>query len=710
MLGCTLRRTEIGVERSGSSVDRPSAQALLAELGFQARLTIYLASAPGAGKTYRLLSDAGFQRRAGRRVAIGWVETKGRPDLEALAGDIPRIPPKTYVVNGVAFEDFDYEAAAASSYETIVLDELAHSNPQGAPHPKRWQDALALRAAGKSVLGAFNIQHLETVAPTAERIIGYPIREIVPLSLLKSADGVIALDVSSAVLESRLLSGRIVRDDDVDRATQGMFRPSTLQMLRELLLHTVDQLTVPVVSPAKTSTALAVVTGAADPRLYLRRVGALAEALDLAVEVTLLDGADSAEIESLARATADAVVIPPPPRLADGRLDQVRAAFVAVPNGDLAFKILTRPIDRELFIADPLRSSAPSVVDGARHPYGQTVGDRLRIGYGKLTIYLGSVAGSGKTYAMLDRAHDLLADGEDVVVGLVETHGRADTAAKLAGLEVLSRLPNGELDREAIVRRHPQVVLIDELAHTNEPGSTFPKRYDDVIAVLRQGISVMTTLNIQHLEGLGDAVERLTGTRVRETLPDSILELADDVIFIDVTPEVLRERLREGKIYPRERIDSALSNFFRLENLAALRELTVRELMRARRQRRAAPPFQRILLGVRARERDATLVERMGRLARRLSIELLVVHVTSPKGTPDPKALERLRAATKAAQGHFQVVEALDTPGALVATAADLDVIVVESPRTKPKLFAAPAFAVRLLRAGARELLVLSPK
>src|SRR6201999_2831113 len=122
--------------------------------------------------------------------------------------------------------------------------------------------------------------------------------------------------------------------------------------------------------------------------------------------------------------------------------------------------------------------------------------------------------------------------------------------------------------------------------------------------------------------------ERLTGTHVRETLPDSVLELADDVIFVDVTPEVLRERLREGKIYPQERIDSALSNFFRTENLAALRELAVRELMRARRQRRHAPPFGRIVLGVNARERDAGLIERMARLASRLPVELTVVHVT----------------------------------------------------------------------------------
>ena len=334
----------------------------------------------------------------------------------------------------------------------------------------------------------------------------------------------------------------------------------------------------------------------------------------------------------------------------------------------------------------------------------------MRIGYGKLKIYLGSVAGSGKTYAMLDRAHDLIADGIDVVVGLAETHGRADTELKLVGLDVLPRLPNGELDREAIVRRKPQVVLIDELAHSNEPGSTFPKRFDDVIAILRQGISVITTLNIQHLEGLGDAVERLTGTHVRETLPDSILELADDVVFIDVTPEVLRERLRDGKIYPPERIDAALANFFRVENLAALRELTVRELMRARRQRRQAPPFARIVLGVRARERDVTLIERMSHLATRLGIELSVIHVAAPGEAPAAALIEALEKAARSARARWQIIESADAAAALVATAKELDTIVVESPRGKHRMFSQPSFANRLLRAGAREFIALAPR
>jgi two-component system sensor histidine kinase KdpD len=688
-------------------VDRPSAQALLAELGFEPRLNVYLASATGAGKTHRILSDARFQMKAGRRVAIGWIETKGRPDLEELAAGIPRIPPRVFSAGGATYEDFDFEAAVAGDAETIVLDELAHANPEGAPHAKRWQDALALRGAGKSVLGAFNVQHLETVAPVAERIIGHPIREIVPISFLRDADGVIALDVSVSVLESRLRSGRIVRIDDVERAAMGLFKPQNLTLLRELLLRTVDALTVPVISPAKTSTALAIVAGNDDPKLYLRRIGTLAEALDLALEVTFIGIEPAADVADAVR-TAAGTIIEVPPNLVKGDLTDVRGAFVSVPNGELATKILARPLDRDLYVVDPLRTPLTRSA-GARHPYGQTAGDLLRIGYGRLTIYLGSIAGSGKTFAMLDRAHALMEEGVDVVAALIETHGRADTAAQAVGIEILPRLPNGELDREAVLARRPGVVLIDELAHTNAPGSACPKRYDDVIRILRAGISVMTTLNVQHLEGLGDAVERLTGMHVRETLPDTILEVADDVIFIDVTPDVLRERLRAGKIYPAERIDAALSNFFRAENLAALRELTVRELMHAHGERRGAPPFSRIILGVAARERDASLIERAARLAARLDIDLLVMHVALP-GKEQSPPVELLADATRAAKGKWRLEVNSDPAAALAAAAGERDVLVTESLRTKQRMFGAPSFAVKLIRAGARELLVLAPR
>ncbi len=685
-------------------MDRPSAQALLAELGLEPKLTVYLGGAPGAGKTHRILMEAIAQQRAGRRVAIGWVETKDRPNLEELASRLPRIPP--LLVDGQ--EDFDLGAALKSNYETFVLDELAHTNPSGAASPKRWQDALALRMANRSVLGAFNVQHLENVAPVAERIIGRPITEIVPLSFLRAADSVIALDVSPSILESRLRAGRIVRPEDVDRAANGLFRPQNLALLRELLLRTVDDLTVPVVEPARTSNALALVTAGFEPMEYLRRVAAFADALDLTLETTALGKIDVRAYDEAALAV-DATRIDVPAGFERGRLEAVHASLVAVPAvGDDVERFLQRPLDRDLYVADPTRVVHHRGLDDARHPYGNALRDRQKIGYGKLTIYLGSVAGSGKTYAMLDRANQLREEGVDVVAALIETHGRAETAAKIEGLESIARLPNGELDTQTLLARRPNIALIDELAHTNATGSAFAKRYNDVLSIVRGGISVMTTLNIQHLAGLGDAVERLTGTRVRETVPDTILEVADEVVFIDVAPDVLRQRLREGKIYPAERIDAALKNFFRLENLNALRELAVRELVHARSERKRLRPFDRLVLGVAARERDVVLVERVGRIADRLGAELRVVHVARDGDAP-PAAIDALAKATRAARGSFFADRADDAAARLAAIATLDDALVVESPRRGKSPFSRRSFAVRMWRAGAREIIVLAP-
>ena len=204
---------------------------------------------------------------------------------------------------------------------------------------------------------------------------------------------------------------------------------------------------------------------------------------------------------------------------------------------------------------------------------------------GRLKVYLGYAAGVGKTYQMLLEAKKLKQEGVDVVVGIVETHGRAETAKLVLGLEVIPRFLQQhrgiileEMDVHAVLQRKPQVVLVDELAHSNVPGSRNAKRYEDVQDLLAAGIHVITTLNVQHLESLFNTVENTVGVRVRERLPDSVLVEADQIVNVDVTPEDLQERLREGKIYPEERIGTAMENFFKAPNLENLRELTLREM------------------------------------------------------------------------------------------------------------------------------------
>ncbi|MBH8553342.1 sensor histidine kinase KdpD [Nostocaceae cyanobacterium CENA357] len=204
---------------------------------------------------------------------------------------------------------------------------------------------------------------------------------------------------------------------------------------------------------------------------------------------------------------------------------------------------------------------------------------------GKHKIFIGMAPGVGKTYKMLEEAHQLKQDGIDVVIGILETHGRKDTAMKAVGIEVVSQkacihqnVTLQEMDTDAILQRSPQLVLVDELAHTNVPGSQREKRYQNVEAILAAGIDVYSTVNIQHLESLNDLVAKITGVVVRERIPDYLLDEADAVVVIDVTPETLEERLQEGKIYAPEKIEQSLKNFFQRRNLIALRELALREV------------------------------------------------------------------------------------------------------------------------------------
>jgi two-component system sensor histidine kinase KdpD len=691
------------------------AEELLRELGGRARLVVYVASAPGSGKTRRLLEDTRRLAADGKRAVIGWVETKGRPDLERIAVGLPRIPPRQVQIGERTFEDFDYEAALREKPDVVILDELAHDNLGDAAHAKRWQDAIALKQNGISVIGAFNIQHLETVAPTAEALIGYPVREIVPLAFLQAADEVVALDVSPQLLQSRVRAGKIVNEQDIDRALSGAFKEQTLYMLRELLLRTIDTLTLPAVKAGRTSMAAAFVYPNFDQAPYLKRTAAIAHALDLGLEVIPARGVDPNALERIVREHGGEMLHEiVDPAIVPG--DALRASLVALPNGKVAAKLANMPLPYDLFVVAAAQTYLGE--NPARSPYSQTAGDRLRVGYGKLTVYIGAAAGAGKTYAMLDRAHQLIADGVDVVIGFVETHGRKETAALLDGLEIVppkvvsaNGITYREFDRDALIARKPQVALIDELAHTNAPGSVAPKRFHDVLAVLRAGIDVITTLNIQHLEGLGDTILRLTGTVVRETLPDGILALADEVILIDVTPETLRQRLREGKIYPPERCETALANFFRTENLFALRELALREALRARHRERIASPFERILLAVDSRAVDLAMLSRAGRIAARLAIEFAIAHVVAPKRRVDPTIVDALRAEARKTNVEFIDEVADDVPRRLIeiARARPETTIAVGGARRAPRLFGRPAFPRRLLDAGARELLVLTP-
>jgi two-component system sensor histidine kinase KdpD len=287
---------------------------------------------------------------------------------------------------------------------------------------------------------------------------------------------------------------------------------------------------------------------------------------------------------------------------------------------------------------------------------------------GKLKVFLGASPGVGKTYAMLSGARRLKAEGRDVVVGLVETHGRADTAALLEGLEVLPRRPVAykdrtlmEFDVDAALARLPQLIIVDELAHTNAPDSRHPKRFQDVEELLNAGIDVWTALNIQHVESLSDVVAGITGITVREVVPDTVIEKADDVVVVDITPDELIERLKDGKVYLPENARRAADNFFRPGNLTALRELALRrtadrvddEMVDYLRQNAIEGPWptaERILVCVGPDLHSQTVIRVASRLASGLNAGWVAAHLDQIGREPrDPEAVRRVEEALKLA-------------------------------------------------------------
>ena len=347
---------------------------------------------------------------------------------------------------------------------------------------------------------------------------------------------------------------------------------------------------------------------------------------------------------------------------------------------------------------------------------------------GHYKIFLGMAAGVGKTYQMLREGQAEAEAGRDVVIGYLEPHGRAETLAQAERLEVVPRrrvryrdTTLEEMDLPAVIRRDPELCLIDELAHTNAPGVEHEKRYRDIEDVLEAGIDVFSTVNVQHLESLNDQVCELTGIRVRETVPDSVIGAADEVVLIDITPQSLIERLLAGKVYAGERIQSALNNFFRVENLSALREVALRQVAEEVEAKRlpaepsgrpederlidtSAPQAvgERLLALVKPQAKSQRIVRRAWRSAQRLGAELDLLWVTDH----DPTAVEReqldaLRRLASVLGAHLLIERADDVAAATQRTANDRGttyiLMGVPKPRSALRRMTRPALPFRLL-------------
>ncbi|MEF2965993.1 histidine kinase [Paenibacillus sp. M1] len=596
------------------------------------KFKILVGAASGTGKTYHMLLEGQLLKARGIDVVICAVTTSRRPETVQQLEGLERIPSIHWQKDGRERKDLPLEELIKRDPEVLLVDNLAHRNRKGAKFATRLEDILFLLKHGISVITTINAYELAGADEFALRRAGIMVEETVPPHTLDLADEVRLIDVAPETVMKRIEDGSLG-----DAVHPSICRRDNLAVLRELSLRLVAEGVNDLLNRHREAEGLLGPSGATERILvavqyhwnasvYIRRGQQIAKRLggDLFVASFTRPGSKlTKEQESFKRSVvklcrkigAEFHEWPLtgrrslPDKLAGlaSRLGVTRivmghskmSRMQQWRKGSVIDGLLRKLTHTDLFLmadsADaegerimPVRRRADEGEAGKtfrRSSAAEMTQQAERMRGGSFKVYIGAAPGVGKTYTMLREGNVLKGKGVDVVVGLIETHGRKETLEQLGGLEVVPRrnveykgVLLEEMDTEAILRRGPELVLVDELAHTNIPGSPHRKRYEDILRILQAGISVITTVNVQHLESLNDAVEQVTGVRVRETVPDELLRRADEVELIDVTPQMLQQRLSEGKIYASAKVEQALQSFFKIGNLIALRELALREI------------------------------------------------------------------------------------------------------------------------------------
>ncbi|MCK8487572.1 histidine kinase [Paenibacillus sp. MBLB2552] len=745
------------------------------------RLKVYVGAVNGSGKTYHMLREGQMLKSEGIDVVLCAVSTLQRPEtVEQLAG-LERIPSIHWKQDGIEKKDLNLDALVRRNPEVVLVDGLAHANREGAPFPTRLEDIHYLLGHGISVITTVNIYELRGMTELVQKLVGIEVKDTVPEGTLELADEVRLIDVSPETLLQRLAAGHLRNIPD-----KAVFNRGNLGVLRELALRWMAEGVNDTLEKHREEQGLIGAAGVAERILvsaqyhwngsiYVRRGQQIARRLNgdllvvtfvnprrkLSPEATTFKrsltqlsekvGAEFAEISlpsrrMLPRALVRYALEHRVTRIVLGHSKQTWLQELW--QGSIVGDILKQTKNVDIFVvADRAETEGERILPaktreehGAAEPYRrlseaeveQQIG---RIRRGRFKVYIGAAPGVGKTYTMLREGNDLRKKGIDVRIGLLETHGRDETAAQVGSLPSFPRAVLDyrgtkleEMDTAAILAGNPEVVLVDELAHTNMPGSKHKKRYEDVLEILEAGISVISTMNVQHLESLNDAVEQITGVRVRETVPDFILRQADEVELIDVAPKALQQRMREGKIYAMDKVDQALGNFFKTGNLIALRELALRELadevderleswQRRSPLRGGANREEVIFVGVTLSSGAERLVRRGFRIAYRLKANWHVFYRHNGSGlTPlEQERLQALEKLTRRLGGTFEMQKGPRTRKlgeALVRRADELgstQLILGQSGRTRwQRLWRGEVIAPLLRQARHMDILVVA--